>query len=145
MAPTLVQYARNLQDAAVAAVTWTLSATTGTATKSGIIDIGSEVIFPEGFEIEVAVPALPNAIVSQGAVNQIGFETSTSSTFGTVSRSIVDIITVSDTAGLPVQALRYRIPSTSGRYFRGTVNLNTSATAGGATAATYVAQITPLF
>ena len=138
-------FARNIQDASVPATTWALSATTGTATKSGIIDLGLEAVFaPEGVEIEVAVPALPAGIVVASAVCQIGVEYSSSSSFATTTRSDVTVITVA-TIGLPVQALRYRIPSDAPRYLRGTVNLNTAASAGGATAATYSATITPLF
>jgi hypothetical protein len=134
------EFNRNIQDVVFIDETFPLSATTGTATTSDIFDLGSTGTANEQAdrtEVEIVVPALPNAVVVQGARNEIGFETSTSSTFGTTSRTIVQRATITDTAGLPAQTVRMRLPANCERYVRGTVNLNITATTGGASAATY--------
>ena len=129
------EFARNLQDSNFTDASFTLSATTGTAANSDIFDLGADTQKPENIEAELTVVAVAAACAVNGDTVYAGLQTSTSSTFSSTDRIIVDKITAV-TAGLAAQTLRYRLPSNCARYVRGYVNITGTVT-GGLTAATY--------
>lgn len=114
------EFARNIQDASLNPATFTLPASAG-STQSAAIDLGADTLKPESFEVELSVPALSTTI--NPGTNSAGFiyiiESSTTSTFAAVARTLASITYAGSTTTATAAALlRTRVPSNCERYIR---------------------------
>src|SRR5258706_3881675 len=105
--------ARNIQDALVNPATFTLPAAASTNTTSAAVDLGADAIKPEGVEVEIAIPALSSTIAPAGSTEGVtlSIETSTSSTFSTIARTILSKNYAGSSTGVSASAARCRLPA----------------------------------
>lgn len=134
------EFARNIQDASLNPASFTLPTTVGagSATVSAAVDLGPDVYDTERLELELSIPALSNTIAPAGSTAGVTYlvESSTSSTFNTIARTISSINLVGTGSGVAAEKLRTRIPSDCERYVRGKVILGTTCTDASALAGT---------
>lgn len=126
------EFARNIQDASLNPATFALPTTVGSAgaATSAAIDLGVDAFKTERLELELSVPALTNTMAPSGATAGVtySFESSTSSTFSSIARTIVSKNLVGTGSGVAATLLRTRVPSDCERYVRAKVILGTTAT-----------------
>ena len=137
------EFARNIQDASLNPATFALPTTASTSATSAAIDLGADTVKPENVELELSVPALTSVMNPAAATAGVTYiiETSTTSTFAAVARTIYSKNIAGSTGPTAATTARCRIPSDSERYVRGKV------TFGGTTAdaSTLAAALTPRF
>lgn len=134
------EFARNIQDASLNPATFALPTTllSGGSKTSAAVDLGADVFKNPHFEIELLVPTLSDTIAPAGATGGVTYsiESSTTSTFAAVARTIVSQNLVGTGSGVAQTALRTRVPSNCERYIRARVLLATTCTDASAVAAT---------
>ncbi len=130
--------ARNVQDSLVNPATFTLPATASANTTSAAVDLGADAIKPEGVEVEIAIPALSDTIAPAGSTVGVtlSIESSTTSTFVAVARTLVSKTLVGAGSGIAAQGVRCRLPSDCERYIRGKVAFGATTTDASALAGT---------
>jgi hypothetical protein len=126
--------ARNQQDALLNPATYTLPTTASTSATSAAIDLGADSVKPENLEIELSVPSLTSVMNPAAATAGVTylFESSTTSTFGTVARTIISKNIAGSSGATPAVVLRGRLPSDCERYIRSKVTFG-GTTADGST------------
>lgn len=129
-----LERSRNQQDAGLNPATFALPSALSTSTTSAAIDLGSDTFKPEQIEVELSVPALPSAVVPSAATGGVTylFESSTTSTFAAIARTIVSQNIAGSGSGVPATVLRTRVPSDCERYIRAKITF-AATTASGAT------------
>lgn len=131
------ELARNIQDASLNPATYTLPATASASTQSAAIDLGTDAYKTSNIELELSVPALSTTIVPDTCTVTYIFETSTTSNFSAVARTIMSQTqTGAGGAGVGALVLRARVPSDCERYVRSKVTFGASTTDGSAVSAT---------
>lgn len=133
------EYARNIQDSAVnPTATITLPSAASLSTTSAAIDLGADVQKPETIELDLSVPSLTSAM--SPSTNTAGvtylWESSTTSAFSAVARTIVSKNIAGSTGGTALTSLRTRVPSDCERYVRAKVTLGATASDSSTLAAT---------
>ena len=132
------EFARNIQDASLNPATFALPTTAASSTTSAAIDLGADTYKPENVEVELSVPALTSVMNPATATAGVTYivETSTTSTFAAVARTIASKNVAGSTGPTALQALRLRLPSDCERYIRGKVTFGTTTADGSTIAAT---------
>ena len=119
------EFARNIQDTSVnpSAATFTLPSALSLSTTSAVVDLGTDTMKCEMVEIELAVPSLTSTMNPSAATGGFTYiiETSTTSTFAAVARTIASKVMAGSTVSTPSTLLRCRVPSDCERYVRGKV------------------------
>lgn len=119
------EFSRNIQDALVApsVATFTLPSALSLSTTSGVVDIGADVHKTEEFEVELSIPALTSTMNPSAATGGFTYiiESSTTSTFAAIARTLASKTIAGSTSSTPATALRTRVPSDCERYIRGKV------------------------
>lgn len=117
--------ARNQTDALFVTATFALSATAGSSVTSAAIDLGTDVNKPENVEVELVVPALTSVMNPAASTAGVTYlvESSTTSTFAAVARTIVSKNIAGSTGPTAATNLRCRLPSDCERYIRGKMTL----------------------
>lgn len=134
------EFARNIQDASLNPATFALPTTllaAGSKT-SAAVDLGADTVKPSNFEIELLVPTLNSTMAPAAATDGVTYsiESSTTSNFTAVARTIVSKNIAGSASGVAQTALRTRVPSDCERYIRARVLLATTCTDASAVAAT---------
>lgn len=134
------EYARNIQDALLITATFALATGPSLSTTSAAIDLGADTVKPDNVEVALVVPALTSVMNPAGATAGVTYilETSTTSTFAAVARTIMSKNIAGSTGPTAAQSVRARLPSDCERYLRGKVSLG-ATTADSSTIAGYVA------
>jgi hypothetical protein len=134
------EFAKNIQDASLNPATFALPTTIASAGSktSAAVDLGADTVKPENVEIELSVPALSDTIAPAGSTAGVTYsiESSTTSTFAAVARTIVSKNLVGTGSGVAATLLRTRVPSDCERYIRARVLLGTTCTDASALAGT---------
>jgi len=134
------EFARNIQDASLNPATFALPTTiaSGGSKTSAAVDLGADTFKPEAIEVELSVPALSDTIAPAASTAGVTYsiESSTTSNFAAVARTVASINIAGSASGVAATALRTRVPSNCERYIRGRVLLGTTATDASAVAAT---------
>lgn len=135
------EFARNIQDASLNPATFALPTTIASAGSktSNAIDLGADVFKVEEAELQLAVPALSSTIAPAASTAGVTFsiESSTTSNFAAVARTIVSKTVAGSANGIEAQLLRSRIPSDCERYVRARVLLGTTCTDASAVSGTF--------
>lgn len=121
------EFARNIQDASLNPATFALPTTVGNKT-SAAVDLGADTFKPERFELELSVPALTDTMAPATSTAGVTYsiESSTTSTFSAVARTIVSKNLVGTGSGVVATVLRTRVPSDCERYIRAKIALGTT-------------------
>lgn len=128
---------RKIQDAAVNPATFTLPASASTSTQSAAIDFGVDAFKTGHIELELNIPALSTTIAPDTRTVTAIWETSTTSNFSAVARTIYSkILTGAGGAGIAASSHLCRLPSDCERYVRAKVTFGASTTDGSAVSAT---------
>lgn len=124
------EFARNLQDASLNTATFTLPSALSLSVTSAAVDLGTDVFDNENFELELDIPALSTTIAPSAATAAVTYiiETSTTSTFAAVARTIMSKSIAGSTVGIAAVGLRCRVPSDCERYVRGKVTFGATTT-----------------
>jgi len=134
------EFARNIQEAALNPATFALPTTLGTAgaTTSAAVDLGTDTYKTERLELELSIPALNSTIAPAASTTGVSYivESSTTSTFSAVARTIVRQDIAGSGSGVVATKVRTRIPSDCERYIRAKVILGTTCTDASAVAGT---------
>lgn len=134
------EYALNIQDASLNPATFALPTTLLAAGSkvSAAVDLGSFTLAPNNIELELLVPTLSDTIAPAAATGGVtySFETSTTSVFTAVARTIMSKTIAGSASGVAQTTLRTRLPSDCERYVRARVLLATTCTDASAVAAT---------
>jgi|ERR1051326_25093 hypothetical protein len=132
------EFARNIQDVSLNPATFALPTTVNTPTTSAAVDLGTDVYKTERLELELSIPALSNTIAPSGSTAGVTYsiETSTTSTFAAIARTIVSKNLVGTGSGVTAQKVRCRVPSDCEQFIRAKVNLGTTCTDASALAGT---------
>ena len=113
------EYALNLQDASLNPVALALPNAASTTVSGAAIDMGADTFKPANVELDLAIPALSTTIAPDTRTFTLSFQTSTTSDFSTVARTIGSkILTGAGGAGIAATSLRVRLPSNCERYVR---------------------------
>jgi hypothetical protein len=136
------EFARNIQDASLNPATFTLPSALSLSTTSAVIDLGADTVKPEALEIELSVPALTSTMNPSAATGGVTYiiESSTTSAFSAVSRTIVSKNIAGSTSATPLTALRTRVPSDCERYVRGKITFAATTADASTLAATVTAR-----
>lgn len=126
------EFARNIQDASLNPAVFALPTTlvaAGSKT-SAAVDLGADTFKPANFELELSIPALSDTIAPAGATGGVTYsiESSATSTFSAVARTIVSKNLVGAGSGVAATLVRTRVPSDCERYVRARVLLATTCT-----------------
>lgn len=131
------EFARNIQDASLTPATFTLPASASSSTQSSAIDLGADTTKPSNVELELSIPALSTTIAPDTRTVTAIWETSTTSGFGTIARTIYSkVLTGAGGAGVGASVHRCRLPSDCERYVRAKVTFGASTTDGSAVSGT---------
>lgn len=134
------EFARNIQDASLNPATFALPTTIAAAgaKTSAAVDLGTDTYKPERFELELSIPALSDTIAPAASTAGVTYsiETSTTSTFAAVARTIVSKNLVGTGSGVAATKLRCRVPADCEQFIRAKVLLGTTATDASALAGT---------
>lgn len=131
------EFARNIQDASLNPATFTLPASASSSTQSAAIDFGADTFKPGNVELELSIPALSTTIAPDTRTVTAIWETSTTSNFATVARTIYSkVLTGAGGAGISASLHRCRLPSDCERYVRAKVTFGASTTDGSAVSGT---------
>lgn len=122
------EFARNIQDASLNPATFTLPAAASASTTSAAIDLGADTFKNAAFELELSVPALSDTMVPNTRTTTYIFETSTTSNFAAVVRTIASKVFTGAGSGVAATTLRCRVPSDCERYVRAKVTHGASTT-----------------
>lgn len=134
------EFGRNTQDASLNPATFALPTTllaAGSKT-SAAIDLGADTVKGANFEVDLLVPTLSDTIAPAAATGGVTYsiESSTTSTFVAVARTIVSKTIAGSASGVAQTNLRTRVPSDCERYIRARVLLATTCTDASAVSAT---------
>jgi len=114
-----------------------LPASASSSTNSAVIDLGADAYKGENYEVSLSVGALSSTIVPDTRTVTYIIESSTTSAFSTVDRTVfTESYTASGGTGVSAKDIRVRLPSDCARYIRGKVTFGASTTTGAAVAAT---------
>lgn len=131
------EFARNIQDASLNPATFTLPASASSSTQSAAIDFGADVLKPGNVELELSIPALNATIAPDTRTVTVIWETSTTSNFAAVARTIYSkVLTGAGGTGIAASLHRCRLPSDCERYVRAKVTFGASTTDGSAVSGT---------
>ncbi len=132
------EFARNIQDASLNPATFALPTQVDTGKVSAAVDLGADTFKPERIELELAVPTLNSTMAPAASTAGVTYsiESSTTSTFAAIARTLVSKNIAGSGSGVAAQALRCRVPSDCERYIRARVVLGTTCTDASAVAAT---------
>ncbi len=116
------EFARNVQDATLNPATFTLPTTASTSASSAAIDLGTDTVKPENFEIELSVPVLTSVMNPAAATAGVTYiiEASSTSTF-VATRGIYTKNVAGSSGNTAALVARCRAPSDCERYVRGKV------------------------
>lgn len=134
------EFARNLQDASLNPATFALPSSASSSTQSAVIDLGADTVKPSAVELELAVPALSDTICPSTRTATYIIETSTTSAFSAVARTIASKVYTGAGSGVAAATLRCRLPSDCERYVRAKVTFGASTTDGSAVSGTFTAR-----
>lgn len=134
------ELARNIQDASLNPATFTLPASASSSTQSAGIDLGTDTVKPNTVELELSVPALSDTICPNTRTVTYIIETSTTSNFATVVRTIYSQTFTGAGSGIAAKTCRCRLPSDCERYVRAKVTFGASTTDGSAVSGTFTAR-----
>lgn len=129
------EFCRNVVDANLDE-SFALPASASSSTTSTVIDLGADAYKGENYEVSLGVPALSDTIVPNTRTVTYLIESSTSSAFSAVDRTIYTETFTGAGAGVAAQDIRVRLPSNCARYLRGKVTFGASTTTGAAVSAT---------
>jgi hypothetical protein len=129
------EFCRNVVDANLDDQ-FALPASASSSTNSASIDLGADTYKGENYEVSLTVGALSDTIVPSTRTVSYLIESSTSSAFSTVDRTIYSETFTGAGSGVPAKDIRVRLPSDCARYLRGKVTFGASTTTGAAVAAT---------
>jgi hypothetical protein len=134
------EFARNIQDASLNPATFALPTTIAAAgaKTSAAVDLGTDTYKPERFELELSIPALTDTMAPAAATAGVTYsiESSTTSTFAAVARTIVSKNLVGTGSGVAAQKVRCRVPADCEQFIRAKVLLGTTCTDASALAGT---------
>lgn len=134
------ELARNTQDASLNPATWALPTQVGEANGklSAAIDLGSDVVKTDRFEVEISIPTLSDTIAPAASTAGVNYEiiASTSSTLNTTARKLLVKNIAGTASGVSATKVRIRVPSDCEQYIGGKVWLGTTCTDASAVAAT---------
>ncbi len=134
---------RTLQDSSVnPSATFALPSAASLSTNSTTIDLGTDAYKPEDFELELSIPSLTSVIAPSTVTAGVTYiiESSTTSAFSAVARTLASKNQVPSGAGIGATVLRTRVPSDCERYVRGKVTFGATATDGSAVVGTLSAR-----
>lgn len=127
------EFARNLQDASLNPVALALPAAASTSVTSAVINLGLDVYKPANVELELSIPALSTTIAPDTRTVTAIWETSTTSVFTAVARTIYSkILTGAGGVGIAASLHRCRTPSDCEQYVRFKITFGASTTDGSA-------------
>lgn len=131
-------YGRSIQDLALAVAAFALPAAASSSTQSAAIDLGTDAYKPANIELEVVLAALSTTIVPDTRTVTVIVETSTTSNFAAVARTIYSkVLTGAGGAGVGSVNHLCRLPSDCERYVRAKITFGASTTDGSAVTATF--------
>lgn len=134
------EFAQNVQDVSLNPATFALPTQVGEANgkTSAAIDLGADTRKPENIELEILVPTLNSIIAPAAATAGVNYEfqSSTTSTFAAIARTIVRKNIAGSASGVEQTTVRCRLPSDCERYVRGKVWLGTTCTDASAVSST---------
>lgn len=131
------EFVRNIQDASLNPATFTLPAAASSSTQSAAINFGLDTMKPANVELELSIPALNATIAPDTRTVTAIFETSTTSNFAAVARTIYSkILTGASSAGIGASVHRCRLPSDCEQYVRAKITFGASTTDGSAVSGT---------
>lgn len=132
------EYARNIQDASLNPATFALPTQVDTGKTSAAVNLGTDTFKPERLELELSVPALNATIAPAASTAGVTYsiESSTTSVFTAVARTIVSKNIAGSASGVLATVVRARVPSDCEQYIRARVALGTTCTDASAVAAT---------
>ncbi len=124
------EFARNIQDASLNPASFTLPAGASTSTVSAAVDLGSDAYKPESIELELEVPELSAIMAPAAATAGVTYiiESSTTSTFAAVARTLVSKTIAGSASGVAATKVRSRVPADCERYIRGKVSFGATTT-----------------
>lgn len=126
------EFGRNTQDASLNPATFALPTTllAAGAKVSAAVDLGADTVKGGSFEVELLIPTLNATMAPAAATGGVTYyiESSTTSTFAAIARTIVSKNIAGSASGVAQTALRARVPSDCERYIRGGVLLATTCT-----------------
>ena len=134
------ELALNLQDASLNPATFVLPAAASTSVTSAVINFGTDTFKPGNVEIDLYVPALSDTIVPNTRTATVIIETSTTSVFTAVARTIYSKIETGAGSGVAARSHRCRLPSDCEQYVRAKITFGASTTDGSAVSATLSAR-----
>lgn len=115
---------RTFQDSAINPATFALPTTASTSATSAAVDLSSDTYKPDNVEVELSIPALTSVMNPAAATAGVTYiiETSTTSTFAAVARTIYSKNIAGSSGATAAVAARCRLPSDCERYVRGKVS-----------------------
>lgn len=124
------QTGRQIQDTLVNPATFTLPSAISLSVTGPALDLGADTFKSEHFDLELDVPALSATIAPSAATAGFTFaiETSTTSTFAAIARTIVSKTVAGSASGIAAQTLKCRVPADCERYVRGKVTSGATTT-----------------
>ena len=130
------ELAQNVSDASLNPVALALPAAASTSVTSAVIDFGADTFKPRNLELELSIPALSDTIAPNTRTVTAIWETSTTSVFTAVARTIYSKIMTGAGSGIAASLHRCRLPSDCERYVRWKVTFGASTTDGSAVSGT---------
>ena len=134
--PIPFAFARNLQDASLNPVAFTLPAAASTSTSSTTVDLGAYQFQPEILELELSVPALSTVIVPAASTVTYLIETSAVSNFATIDQTLMSEVVTGAGAGVVAFLKRARLNPNCAQDLRFRVAFGAACTTGAAFSAT---------
>jgi hypothetical protein len=137
------EFARNIQDNSInPSSTFTLPSALSLSTTSSVIDLGADTVKCEMMELELSVPSLTSTMSPSAATGGVTYiiESSTTSAFSAVARTIVSKTLAGSSSGTVATALRCRVPSDCERYVRGKITFAATTADASSLAATLSAR-----
>lgn len=121
------EHARNIQDASLNPVTFVLPAAASTTVTGAAINFGLDTFKTANVELELSVPALNTTMAPDTRTFTMIFETSTTSVFTAVARTIYSkVLTGAGGAGIGASVHRCRLPSDCEQYVRAKITSGAS-------------------
>ena len=122
------EFARNIQDASLNPVALALPSAASTTVTGAAVDLGTDTVKPEELEVNVYVPGLSDTILPSTRTMTVIVETSTTSNFATVVRTILSKTFTGAGAGAGASNTRCRVPSGCEQYIRLKITSGASTT-----------------
>jgi len=129
------EFARNIQDASLNPSALALPNAASTTVTGAAVDLGSDTFKTGHIEVDVAAPAINATILPSTRTMTFIVESSTTSVFTAVARTIYSKIVTGDGSTAAAFSHRCRLPSDCERYIRLKITSGASTTDGSAVSA----------